>query len=293
MTSGDTWGIPGPTFLVFFGIAAAGLLLVNVCYRLVVLAGRAPARPDALTGTQAGYLTGGTRRAVEAALGALRTAGAIEIARDGTLAADGPAPAGADALTTAVHHAAYRRRRVRDLARDVRVMQSLDRLRDQLTEDGLLVSQRHRAAARWLGATLLALAGLGLLRMIAGVANDRPVGYLLLSLALAVPIGLLLTVRVPRLTGAGRRALADLRRRHGYLAPSSRPAYGTYGMTGAAMGVALFGSAALVTIDPEFAQAAELHRTTSAGSSAGGSSGDGGGGDGGGGCGGGCGGCGG
>jgi uncharacterized protein (TIGR04222 family) len=289
MTSGDTWGIPGPTFLIIFGVVAAGLLLVNAYFRLVVLAGPATTRPGELTGTEAGYLTGGAQRAVGAALGALRTAGAIEIARDGSLAAGGPPPAGADDLTTAVHHAAYRHRRVRDLTHDPRITQSLERLRSRLTEDDLLVSQHRRATARWLGATLLALAGIGVLRMIAGMTNGRPVGYLMLSLALAVPIGLFLTVQVPWLTGAGRRAIADLRRRHGYLAPSSRPAYGTYGMTGAAMGVALFGSAALLTIDPEFAQAAELHRTASAGSSGAGASDSG---DGGGGCGG-CGGCGG
>ncbi|MFY1699507.1 MULTISPECIES: TIGR04222 domain-containing membrane protein [unclassified Solwaraspora] len=289
MTSGDTWGIPGPTFLALFGFAAAILLVVNVAYRLLALAGREQTRPDELTGTEVAYLAGGVARAVQAALGALRTAGAIDVAAGGRLSAPGPLPAGADDLTATVHRCAREQRRVRDLPDNIWVRQSLDRLHDRLTDRDLLVPPARRTTARWLGAAMLALTGVGVLRLIAGMSTGRPIGYLMLLLALTVPIGLFLTVKVPTVTAAGRRALAELARRHRHLAPSNRPSYATYGAADAAMGVALFGAVALWAMDPDFAQTAEIERNaTNSGGGDGGGSGDGGGGDGGG-----CGGCGG
>ncbi|WP_326553030.1 TIGR04222 domain-containing membrane protein [Micromonospora sp. NBC_01813] len=286
MTSGDTWGIPGPTFLALYGIAALGLLIISIGYRLTMFAGNRDPRPGDLTGTQVAHLTGGAPLAINAALGGLRGAGVIDVGGGRALRASGPLPAGADELTAAVHYAAYQQRRVRDLAADPRIRQSLDRLQDHLEHAGLAASRARRVTARWLGAALLGLAGVGVLRLIAGLANGRPVGYLVLLLALTVPVGLLLTIAVPRVTRSGRRALGELRRSHRHLSPSSRPAYATYGMTGAVMGVALFGSAALWTMDPDFAEAASIQRVAangSGGGAAGDSGGSGGGGDGGGG----------
>ncbi|MFV2020949.1 TIGR04222 domain-containing membrane protein [Micromonospora sp. LOL_023] len=281
MTSGDTWGIPGPTFLASYGIAALALLIFAIGYRQAMFAGSRGTRSGELTGTQVAYLTGGAPLAINAALGGLRGAGVIDVGGGRALRASGPLPAGGDELTAAVHHAAYQQHRVRDLIADPRVRQSLDRVQDQLEQAGLAMSRQRRVAARWLGAPLLGLAGIGVLRLIAGLAGNRPVGYLVLLLTLTFFAGLWLTVAVPPTTRTGRRAVSELRRNHRHLSPSNRPAYATYGMTGAAMGVALFGTAALWTMDPGFAEAASIERTATTG-----------GGDGGGGCGG-CGGCGG
>jgi uncharacterized protein (TIGR04222 family) len=59
---------------------------------------------------------------------------------------------------------------------------------------------------------------------------------------------------VPRSTPAGDAVLAAATRRWGFLKPSQRPAFATYGPDAAALSVALFGGAALWRLDPEFAE---------------------------------------
>lgn len=59
---------------------------------------------------------------------------------------------------------------------------------------------------------------------------------------------------VPRSTPAGDAVLAAATRRWGFLKPSQRPAFTTYGPDAAALSVALFGGAALWWLDPEFAE---------------------------------------
>ncbi|MFY1637771.1 TIGR04222 domain-containing membrane protein [Solwaraspora sp. WMMB335] len=297
MTPGETWGISGPTFLAVFGVAAVVLVLANVAYRLIAFAGH-DGRPGAPDGAEVAYLNGGARLAVYASLAGLRSARSIDVDVLGSLRADGPLPAGAGQLDQAVYHAAQRQVRVRDLVTDQWVGDALRQVQEGLTSAGLAPAPAQRQAARLLAATVPALAAVGVLRVFAGAANSRPIGYLLLLLAITVPVGLVLVFSVPRRTRAARRALADLRRRYGYLSPASRPALGMYGATGAAMGVGLFGVASLWAMDPGFAGTADIHRvsatSTGYGGTSGGDSGSHGGSGGSGGCGGGgCGGCGG
>lgn len=73
-------------------------------------------------------------------------------------------------------------------------------------------------------------------------------------------------------------ALGDLRRGleerspvlgPAHLSPTQAPASGTYGAAGAAMGVALFGTASLWALDPAFAAQAEIQRNYASASSGG------------------------
>ena len=98
-----------------------------------------------------------------------------------------------------------------------------------------------------------------MLRLFSGLFSGRPVGYLLLTLAGLLGAALLLG-RAPVRTRAGRTALRSVRREHTHLAPASAPAYATYGAAGAAMGVALYGTASLWALDPGFAEQAEIQR---------------------------------
>ncbi|MEU5908765.1 TIGR04222 domain-containing membrane protein [Micromonospora sp. NPDC047467] len=257
--SGDTWGVPGPTFLRYYLVAIAVVVALAVWHRVRLGAGPGDAFAGPLSAQQAAYLNGGPALAVHAALGGLRGSGAIGVGPDRRLLTTGPAPTGLTPLDQAIHWAAHQRSRARDLGQEQRVRTALDQLRNGLEERGLLPTPARRATARLWVRFLAALLVLGVVRLAAGLFNDRPVGYLAATLV-GVLVAVLLLWRVPQITRAGRAALRDLRRQHTHLAPGSAPAYATYGAAGAAMGVALYGAASLWAIDPGFAEQAEIQR---------------------------------
>ncbi|NJP32460.1 TIGR04222 domain-containing membrane protein [Micromonospora thermarum] len=291
----DTWGIPGPVFLRLYLLAAAVLVIGTLVQRARVLGGEStdagPLGPQ-----QVAYLNGGEQLAVWTSLGGLRSSGAIS-ARGRRLTTGGPLPAGVTPLDQAIHVAAGRGVHTRDLRQDQWVRSALDQLRTALEQRGLALTAERRAALRLGPMLLVALLAVGTLRFFAGVANDRPVGWLFLIQFPLLFVTILL-FRRPWRTRAADRQLRQLRREHTYLAPRSAPAYSTYGAAGAAMGVALFGTATLWAMDPGFAEQAEIQRQAMSaggasggggcggGDSGGGSSCGGGGGCGGGGCGG-------
>ncbi|MEV0329914.1 TIGR04222 domain-containing membrane protein [Micromonospora echinospora] len=300
---GDTWGISGPAFATGYLILAALLALGSTLHRAWLFDGRRAPGFDHLGPQQAAYLNGGARLAVYSTIGALRSVGAVGADRRKLLRATGPLPAGATPLDQAVHHAASRGVRTSDLPQDHWVATALGQLRQDLESRGLALDADRRRAARFGPALLFLLLFVGVVRLFAGIRNDQPVGFLVAIMVVLAVIFVVQVARVPYRTRAGKTALNNLRAHYRYLTPSASPAYGTYGAAGAAMGVALFGTATLWAVDPAFADAAEIQRTsaTSSGSSGGcgggsgggdsGSGGDGGGGGcGGGGCGGGCGG---
>ena len=141
---------------------------------------------------------------------------------------------------------------------------------------------------------------IGAARLVDGIQNDKPVGFLFPLTFFALIMAILALVRASRAqTYAAAKAMRSLRKQHTYLSPSQSPSYATYGAAGAAMGVALFGAASLYAMDPAFAADAEIQRISagtggsgysgdsgSSSSCSGGSSCGGGGGCGGGGCGG-------
>ncbi|TDC63948.1 TIGR04222 domain-containing membrane protein, partial [Micromonospora sp. KC207] len=276
---GDTWGIPGPTFLGFYLLAGLIVVVGAFVHRRRVLAGPSAVGVGQLGPQQAAYLNGGNQLAIWASLGGLRGAGVVGVHPDRRLAGGGPLPAGATPLDRAVHHAVNRGLHARDLGRDRRVLEALEQLRQGLERQGLALTADQRNSARTGAFLLFALVGLGVFRIFAGLSNDRPVGFLVLAV-IPLAIASALLARVPWRTRAANRALRELRRSNVHLAPASAPAYATYGAAGAAMGVALFGTAALWAMDPGFAEQAEIQRQalsgTGSSSSDGGSSGGGG-----------------
>ncbi|GAA0804228.1 TIGR04222 domain-containing membrane protein [Spirilliplanes yamanashiensis] len=299
--TGDTWGIPGPTFITGYLVAAALLVVLATLHRTVLLGGGRDAFTAPMGPQQAAYLNGGPRLALYAALAGLRVSGAIgSEAHTGALTTTGPRPLGLTPLDNAVYDAAHRRVRTRDLGADPGVRSALDGLRAGLESAGWALTDGQRGTIRLWGVAALFLVGVGFLRLMAGLQNDRPVAFLVLALIAMVGTAVYLLTRVPVQTRAGRAAVRRLRGEQAHLAPALSPAYATYGAAGAAMGVALFGAASLWALDPAFAAQAEIQRQAAAsgysgssGCGGGSSSSDSGGGSscgGGGGCGGGCGG---
>jgi uncharacterized protein (TIGR04222 family) len=294
--AGDTWGIPGPTFLFLYVCALIAVAVLSAIHRRILFAGRSGTDAAQLGPQQIAYLSGRDKLAVYASLGGLRAAGAIGSGPDRTLVQTGPLPTGVTPLDTAVYNAAGRRIRARDIDTDPWVTGAVTQLRERLEAAGLAVAPGQRRTARlWaLVAGVVFLAGVA--RIVDGIQNDKPVGFLFLLVVLALILVALMLARAGvAQTHAATRMLRDLRRRHTHLSPNVSPSYATYGASGVAMGVALFGASSLYAMDPAFAAEAEIQRVSAGGGSytaAGGDAGSGGGsscggGGGGGGCGGG------
>ncbi|RIV36863.1 TIGR04222 domain-containing membrane protein [Micromonospora radicis] len=297
----DTWGIPSRTFLILYLLGSVVLVTGVLIHRRMVLSGRSAPPADQLNPQQVAYLNGGAKLALWSSIGSLRGQGTIGVHTDGALTAEAPPPTGATPLDRAVHHAASQRYPARQLRYAEWVARALVELRDGLIRHDLLTGPERRARLRLGPLLLAALLVLGVTRIVAGLANDRPVLFLVLTVVGLAAVTVVLFVWVPRRTRAADRVLRTLRQRNHHLAPSRNPAYTVYGATGLAMAVALYGTASLWAVDPTFAAQAEIQRQAMAGggatsscgggSTAGAGGGCGGGdGGGGGGCGGGCGG---
>ncbi|MEU4222212.1 TIGR04222 domain-containing membrane protein [Actinoplanes sp. NPDC026623] len=259
---GDTWGITGPSFLIIYLGAVVTVAILAAIHRRILFAGNRSSHIERLGPQQIAYLNGGDRLAVYAALGGLRSAGAIAGGSDKTLNQSGPLPADATPLDSAIYNAAGRRIRSRDITGDQWVVAALRQLREGLEAQGLAVPPAQVKTARLWALAGAALVLLGVARLIDGIQNERPVVFLVgaVGIAVLVSISILRNTR-RRATRVADKGMTALRTRHDYLSPRQSPSYATYGASGAAMGVALFGTASLYTMDPAFAAEAEVQRT--------------------------------
>jgi uncharacterized protein (TIGR04222 family) len=288
---GDTWGISGPDFLRIYLGAAVVFLAYAVVARLSVTRSSSAAMPGRLpTPAEVALLLGGRSQAAFSSLARLRVAGVIGVGTKRSLMVTGPVPSTADRLDRAVYSAAQRDVRARDLSDDSQVQSAVAEINDSVAHAGWLLDPSVRTRARLGAHLLLGLTTFGVVRIVAGVMNERDVFFLIALCVITFVIGLSL-LRVPRMTRSGRQAVKETQARNLHLSPAQAPSWTTYGMDSAAMAVALYGTAALWVADPAFAAEAEVRRqATSAGYSSGSSGGDAGGGGGGGCGGGGCGG---
>ena len=131
----------------------------------------------------------------------------------------------------------------------------------------MVLGAGHRSVGWW----MIAVAGFGLVRLLAGIAGAKPVGFLLVALVAVSAVGLVQLARAPRRTRAGDEVLRALRTEHHVLSPTMRPDWGTYGAGAAALGVGLFGLSAVWASDPAFADELALQRAAATGASSGGS----------------------
>lgn len=297
-TPGDTWGISGPAFLVAYLLLAAAVWGASARTRRALaddradrLPGAAPADPHDVA-----YLNGGPDLAVTSALAAMHLTGTVAPSK-GQIRAVGKLEPGADALERAIHFTTgspVTRSRLR-LHRPVRT--ALDTIEKRLVSLGLLLPEAQRRRIRAVGWWMVAVAGLGLLRLLAGVAEGRPVGLVTVALLAVAGVALVQLLHAPRRTRAGDRLLVWLRDRHHELDPAQRPDWVTYGPVAAALGIGIFGVSAVWASDPALAEELAVQKASAGGdggsSFVGGGDGGGGGGDGGGGGGCGGGGCGG
>jgi Predicted membrane protein len=293
--TGDTWGISGPTFLLAYLVVAAVVWVAGIRARRAL----ADPRDARFTGDlttrphDVAYLNGGAELAVFSALSALHLRGAITSSR-GTVQAVGRLDPGTDELERAIHFTAAGAVHRRRLPFHRPVETALAAAQQRLVAAGLLLSEEQRRQIKQVGVWMLAVAGLGLVRLLVGIAEAKSVGFLVVAMLGVITVAVAQLVRAPRRTKLGDRTLAVLREEHHALAPEMAPDWTVYGPAGAALGIGVFGTGALWAADPAFADELAAQRVTAGGSSDGGSyyggGGDGGGSSDGGGGGGGCGG---
>jgi uncharacterized protein (TIGR04222 family) len=252
------WGISAPSFLPAYLLIAVA---VGVAGRR---ARRALADPGATSPISdlttrphdVAHLAGGSELAVWSALCALHVRGRIAAA-DGSVQAVSRLDADADPLERAVHATAGSGAGRRRLLFHRSVQAVLADTEDRLVAAGFLLAEDRRRRIRRVGLWMLAVALVGLVRVLAEIALARPVGPLLAALAAVTVVALAQLALAPRRSRAGDRALATLRAEHRALAPERTPDLRAHGPAGAALGIGLFGTGALATAAPGFARAVD------------------------------------
>ncbi|MBA3907937.1 MAG: TIGR04222 domain-containing membrane protein, partial [Pseudonocardiales bacterium] len=276
---GDTWGVSGPTFLLLYAVLAVLVLIASIRVRRSIAKS---GRSEAVTGIarqphDVAYLNGGAELAVVSALTALRLRGGIWSER-GKAQRVPHADPGSDGLERALYGAIDAPTHRSRIPANRAVAAALAVIEKRLVDAGLLLSDEQRRRIRNVGWWMLAVVGLGLVRLLAGVANAKPVGLLVVALAVVTVIGGVLVMTAPRRTRLGDKTLAALRIDNHALAPKERPDWALYGPPGAALGIGLFGMSAVWASDPAIAGELAVQRISTSGSdgSGGGDSGGGG-----------------
>ena len=214
--------------LYLAGIAA--LLAASIAVRLT----HGRSSEGDLNPVMAGYLAGGPRRAMHAAVAVLRLGGAVGVTRAGSVKRRGAPSQDLDPLSAALYDAIPRSVRVPALQRDPLVRQTLAAIRAELAAHGLVT----RPWRRWsLG---LLAAGVAIL----GIATTvgEPSGWLTPAIAAASTATAAGLCRLPRRTPAGTRALGTLRERFPLTEDTDTDTDSDLPAEHASMTVALYGS---------------------------------------------------
>ena len=273
----DTWGISGTTFLVIYGVVLVGVGAVVFAIR------RRLSRPSEGAGLdtwrcaelgpyEVAMLTGGESLLSAVAACKLKEDGHLTLGGAGELTVAAGIPHRADPVESWVYDAVRGDpKRARKRLGGGPPEGVIAPIQQHLWALGLLLEPRQRRLIRTQLLWFVPVLGIGIARLIAGMNNHRPIGFLFLLL-LAGAYGAYVLTKPPIATRAGRDVLTALKHD-----PSA------LGSCGYAADVALSGVKALWMADAALAASLGLKRAT-------GGSFYGGGGCGGGGCGGGCGG---
>lgn len=293
---GSIFDLRGPEFLFLyiFLLAVASLAALALRSALSTPGGDVVAPPP-LPPLDAAFLAGGRDQAVDAAVAALVQRKLVDVEPTSrTLKVARPAPAELDALERCVHDEIGPSATIHSVRRATGWR--FDTLRPRLEQLGLMLRDQDSWRPRVVPTLAVgAVMVIGAIKLMVGLSRDRPVGLLILLLALTGYEMFLLVTTAPRLTRRGDRTVELLRLRNSALKTTvlARPERIAPGDL--ALAVGLFG-AEVLRIGPM----APLGQALAPRPAAAASSGDGGGGSDGGSCGGsgcggggGCGGCGG
>jgi uncharacterized protein (TIGR04222 family) len=204
--------ISGPDFLGFY----IWLNCIVVGMALMLRRMLQPRQPSAMSLSEldlyeTAYLSGGTDRVVQVAITQLAAQDCVELKTTGTIALKNELPHPTHAIERAVARAIGKTGNLGSIKRHVE--SSMPPLRDRLIQANLIVpasqtQKIQRYPALLMGASL----GLGLIRLVVGIAHQRPVGYLIILCAIVALIAAAFATLQPRrMTAAGDRLLQQLR----------------------------------------------------------------------------------
>ncbi|MEV4316947.1 TIGR04222 domain-containing membrane protein [Actinocrispum sp. NPDC049592] len=181
----DTWGISGPDFIALYLLGFLISLLFAFAVRILTRSGAVTtAAPAALSTLEVACLSGGPRRVVEAAVAQLVDTGQLRPARNGYVKVTNlqePVNDVERAILADVRH--YGHRSITMLTFGLASHDSVKAVCDRLVRAGYLIDEDKAARRKRLGMIPMgALMVVGILRWLAGIGNDRPVGWLTLML---------------------------------------------------------------------------------------------------------------
>ncbi|TDD31157.1 TIGR04222 domain-containing membrane protein, partial [Actinomadura sp. KC06] len=259
--------ISGTELAVFAAYVIGGIILIAIARKVRASAMRGAPPTRDLHPYEVAYLHGGGRHAIAASITALRLDGAVDAYADGrmiplTPSATGPRAAGKP-LDTAVFGAIAggRAGTLAELTAEPGVRAALEQLGDGLVAQGMVIGPDGRRTLRICWLVLWAWMALGMLFFILDVFDGFP-GVLLPLAAIggvAVVGGSVLNTGAER-TKEGERAVEQLRTSNAHLDPRYTASYAGLPAPSVLLGVALFGTAALMAFDPMFVQTVGLGR---------------------------------
>jgi len=264
----ETWGISGPTFLLAYLLIAAAVGVAGARARRALAepattspAGDLTARPHDVA-----HLNRGAELAVYSALAAMHLRGTITT-RAGGVQSTAHLDPGSDVLERAIHVTAAGPVPRRRLLCHRPVQTALATIEHRLVAGGYLLSEGRRREIRRVGVWMVGVAVFGLVRVLAGVAEARPVGFLVVAVLVVTAVAAVQLGHAPRRSRHGDRVLTALRDGHEVLSPAVTPDWKVHGPRRAALGVGLFGTSALWASDPVFADEIGAERAAVTGGS--------------------------
>ncbi len=244
-------GWSGPAFLFAYVLAMfAALFLSGPARRLCRLGQRAAGATPPLASSpyELACLAGGGERAIQAAVVSLAQRGVLKAAADGSgFEIAGKLPRGAHALEAELYREVeFGRGGASQLMHTG--LRALPPLQARLQQAGLVHSSSPADIRcwRWAGCLpLLAVMSLGVVRAVVGVSRGRPIGFLVILLVISLLILLFKLATTPGLTVRGQAHLQEMRRRNAALGTTAMQRATQLSAADLALGVALFGAAAL------------------------------------------------
>jgi uncharacterized protein (TIGR04222 family) len=213
----NPFDLRGPDFLLLFACSfVAALVLAGLLRYWLRAPGDEPRDDSELTTYEKAYLSGGWRRAVEAAVVRLSDQRLIDVGRKKlSLSAVWPRPALVDPepVEERVYAAAEQEVDVTQVWGHAR--RGAGPLRQRLESLGLVLDGVQRELARWLPLLLaLSVPAAGAYKIYVGLSRGRPVGFLVVACLASAGLALVLFGRSPLRSRRGDAALRRLRKEH-------------------------------------------------------------------------------
>lgn len=242
------------------------------------------------------YLAGGKQRLIESAVTELIAGGQAEPFRQqlqlGPKAAAHGVPEGLSGIAKCILSSLQAQPSINRSQLNAATKLPVAKISGALASAGLVESRIKRHALAWMSVLIMiGILGIGVFRIIQASGTGRPIGFLVMEMIVVVAIAGLLVLAVPNRTKAGKRVLAEKRKR--FRAKKEKTLKDLSDPRAIGLMVGLYGTAVLVGTGLSGFHTQIRNVMSPEISTGGGGSGDGCGASCGGGCGGGCGGCGG